>query len=228
MRNRHFAMLAALLVLLLAGCGGVTEQLAEREVVNYAPQVIGPAESYRADVRGIAPRTVQEVRLVGIAARPDPNLVIDPLILTLRGIQYQRRPFQVTEVAGATFTGRISEAGANEFLRRTGRTTSGKVKNIRVEFQADLVKVTGVYVGPLAVDIPLSTTGRLRATGMHVNFEPVTLVGMGLPDFVKGLVAERVNPLVDLSGLRFDPRIDSIVVAPGSITIGGSARLRNL
>ena len=80
------------LLALLAGCGGNPENAAARELVARAPELIGPAESYRAEVRGLSSRHVDYVRLVGTAVKPDPNLVLDPFSVDAHGYPISGAP----------------------------------------------------------------------------------------------------------------------------------------
>lgn len=218
------------LLALLAGCGGNPENAAARELVARAPELIGPAESYRAEVRGLSSRHVDYVRLVGIAVKPDPNLVIDPLVLTLTDIRYQARPFQILNVGSANFTARISEAALNNYVRQQARPGFGNVSAVRVTLQRHTV-IVSADVSLEAVTVPVTTSGQLQVgDGLHLNYLPQTLTvgNVGIPRTVQSILAGRVNPIIDLSGLRFSPRVTSITVNRGELLLAGTAELRGL
>lgn len=211
----------------IAGCGGFSSDFAERELVDRAPELIGPADRYRAEVQGLSRNRVEYVRLVGIGVRPDPDLVVDPLVLTLRNAQFTTNPFEVTSIGEATFSGRISEASINRYLQKQGRTT-GNFRNVRVELLQDQVRVSAL-AAVLQVEVPITTTGRIRiGDGLRVNYDPTNLTvgGVGVPASVLGMLATRVNPLVDLSGLRFTPLIERVTIDPGGLLVEGTAHLR--
>lgn len=221
--------LALLATFSFIGCGD-RESAAEREIEKRAPQYIGPAESYQATVEGLSSRSVSSVTLIGTAVQPEPHLVVDPLELRLTNVQFRTDPFEVTSVENATFSGRISEAALNTYINQSSRPTFGNIRDARVELLNNRVRATAEYVAP-GLTVPVSTSGRLRVDrGIQVVYVPEQLeVGnIPVPAATQGLLASRVNPLVDLSGLRFHPRIERLEVREGELLISGTARLRGV
>ncbi len=220
------------LVLGLLGCSHqATPGEAESALVNRAADLIGPADRYHATVTGLTATRVKSICFVAVGMKPDPNQIIDPLTLTLNDVQYQAQPFHVTSVGDVSFEARISEAAVNSNLRQQGRTTSTNLKNVRVEFQRGLVKITTSVPVMNAIDVPVATTGRLvLVDGVRANYElqTVRVNGLGVPATLRGLLTSLVNPLVDLSGLRFTPRATRVTIEPGAIILRGRALLRTL
>ena len=101
------------------------------------------------------------------------------------------------------------------------------MRNVRIAFYQNRVQVDGTATVTYA-DVPFSTTGALHVTdGLRVEYDPqqVKVVGIPVPALIKGLLATRINPLVDLSGLRFTPHIAHVTVVPGALLIDGTAEL---
>ncbi|MHB0936270.1 MAG: LmeA family phospholipid-binding protein [Armatimonadota bacterium] len=218
-------------LLAIAGCGDqVSPADIEQQIIARAPEFIGPADSCRTEMRGMTANRIDEINIVAIGVKPDPNLVIDPLHLTLQELEFEQRPFAIRRLGNTTFTARISESAVNNFLRQQKRTDSGLIKNIRVQFQQGTTRVTG-SISVMMVDIPFETTGGLKvAENMRLEYDEkkMRVVGVGLPDALPSLVTHLVNPLVDLSGLRFTPKITRVTVEPGAVVISGTAVLRGL
>jgi hypothetical protein len=216
-----------LLLSVLVGCGGRTPDAREltAQLTAAAPAVLGAADAVRAEVSGATRDGAAQVRLFGAGVRPDPNLVLDPVTLTLRNVRVDAAG--VVQVGSASFSARVSEAAINNYVRAQGRATNGNVRNVRIAFYPGRVQVTGTAT-VAAADVPFSTTGPLRITdGLRVEYDPqhVKVVGIPIPSLIKGLLASRINPLVDLSGLRFTPRIYRVTVVAGALQIDGSAEL---
>jgi len=223
--------LTCFILLAPCGCGDqVSSADIEREIIMRAPELIGPAEGYRAEIRGTAASGIGEISIVAVGVKPDPDLVVDPLRLTIKGLEFSKQPFHILRPGTATFSGRISESAVNHFLRQQKRTGSGLLKNIRIEFKQGAARVTG-SVSILNVDIPLETTGSLQVADgirLHYKIDKLRVGGVGVPPALPGLLTGLVNPLVDLSGLRFTPNITRVTLEPGAVTVSGTAAVAGL
>ena len=217
-------------LLAIAGCGDqVSTADLERQIDARAPEFIGPAESCRTEIRGASANRIEEIRIVAVGVKPDPDQVVDPLQLTLKGVDIAQ-PFRIRRPGEVTFTARISESAVNAYLRRQQRTDSGLLKNLRVQFQQGATRISG-SIAVMMVDIPFETTGTLKvAENMRLEYDEKTLrvIGVGLPAALPSLVTHLVNPLADLSGLRFTPKITKVTVEPGAVVLSGTAELRGL
>lgn len=213
-----------LLLPVLTGCAGGAQRLAEREITRYARDYIGPADRYTADVRGLTGSRADTVTLVGTGVRPAPNVVLERLTLTLRGVQYRRDPFAVTQVDDAAFSVRVSEAAINNYLRGEGRADSPALRNVWVTLLPGEVRaVAATTVAGQAVTI--TAAGALQAQGATARFVPsgLAVAGVPVPASVLGLFGTLLNPLTDLRGLRFGPQITGIVLERGALTLSGRA-----
>lgn len=224
-----FLLLALLAVICVGGCGGSSEHVAEQEILARAPEYIGDAERYQVALRGVGDDRVAFIQVTGYGVKPDANQVIDPLVLTLRDVRFSRQPFRIISVGQATFTGRVSEVALNTAIRKQQPPPSPiGLNQVRVELRQRLVRALAT-VPVVAVEVPVTTTGRLRIDdGIRIDYAPETLeVGhIGIPRTVQGLLATRINPLIDLSGLRFTPTITEVTVDRGEIIVSGTAALR--
>jgi hypothetical protein len=216
-------------ILSLNGCGGESaDTIAIREVTARAPEWLGEAQKYRAEVKGVKRNYCEQVTVIGMAVKPDPNLIIDPLTLQLNRITYSLNPFHITSVAEGTFEGRASQSTVNQYIKASHITVGSSIQNINIQFERNLVRVTAT-VPVYGIDLPITTTGYLRnEEGVRLAYEVQTLkvVGVGAPANVASLLQARINPVIDLSGLRFKPRIESWFVDAGGISIKGKAFLR--
>ncbi|MEI6520575.1 MAG: LmeA family phospholipid-binding protein [bacterium] len=229
MKVTVFLCIAATLIFFLSGCGGDSPDIvAMREVTARAPEWMGEAQKYRAEVKGVTKNSCEQVTIVGMAVKPDPNLIIDPLTLQLNRVTYALKPFHITSIADGVFEGRVSQASVNQYIRVNHVIAGSSIQNINVQFERNLVRVTAT-VPIYGIDFPITTTGYLRNDeGVRLAYEIQTLnvIGVGAPANIATLLKSRLNPMVDLSGLRFKTRIENWVVDAGGITIKGKAFLR--
>lgn len=215
----------------LAGCGENAQDYAAREIERRAPQIIGPADSYQATVQGVNDTQAQQVVLVGRNVRPQPNLTIETLTLTLRDVRYQQNPFRVQSVGSSLFSARITDQAVNTYLRAVGRTgrAGSAVRDIQVSFTPSGVNATANYYAG-AVVTPVTTFGTLEPVAGRVNYLPqrLTVAGGALPTDILQQIATQVNPVIDFTGLRFTPNIQRTTITQGAVIIDGTASLGNL
>jgi hypothetical protein len=218
-----------LLLIGLLGCGA-PESFAARELEARAPELLGPAARYRARVEGLTADRATRVQLTGDAVRLRPDLTVDTLTLTLRGVRYQRDPFHILAIERADFTGRISEAALNAYVRAQGRTRSETVRDLLVQVRPEGLQVSG-FVHVLGRDLPVTTIGTVQTVGgVLLIFAPQRLIvgGLEVPGGVLALIGGLINPIADLTGGRFIPRIEELRLREGAIELAGSALVTNL
>ena len=221
--------------ILLGGCSsGVSRDDIERRVVARAPDLIGPGDRYLVKLGTIDGEEIDQITITGLGVQADPNLVCDPLILTLHHVKFQTAPFHVVQIGGATFEARVSESAVNYYIMHQNRTTTGNMKDMRVTFEHGVVKVSAT-AGVGRIDVPIATSGFLRIVdGLRFHYisekHQVLGVSLGLPGTaqVMNALLDKVNPMVDLSGLRFTPNVTHLSIEPGAITFTGQATLRTL
>jgi hypothetical protein len=231
MRYLIALFLLGLLAPWLLGCTAapLTRATVENEAMTRAPALLGPAESYQVEVQGITPDGIKAITITARGLKADQCLVIDPLILSLHDVRIQH-PFHLTQLAGASFSARVSESAANYNLRQQGRTSSANLHDIHLTFQQGHIQMAAA-VPVMSVDIGVTATGVVRVSdGLRLLFDPKTIrfAGIGIPPVGKELMAERINPVIDLSGLRFTPQIEKVTIEAGGLLISGRAILRDI
>ena len=63
---------------------------------------------------------------------------------------------------------------------------------------------------------------------LQYKVDKLRVLGVGVPPALPSLLTSLVNPLVDLSGLRFTPRITRVAIETGAVSFSGTATLRGL
>ncbi len=225
---RWILLLVGMLVVpWLTGCAGTAERAAERAIIQRAEALIGPADDYDADVRGLTSSSAREVMLVGTRVRPRPNLVLERLTLNLRGVHYQRDPFVVQRVEEASFVIRVTEQAINSYLLAQGRTGNAVLRNAQVALLPNEVRVAADML-LAGQTVHVTTAGSFQAQGAVVQYVPqrLAVAGVGVPLTVLPLFAALVNPAADLGNLRFTPQVETITVESGAVTLSGRADVR--
>ena len=229
MRYLVACILLMLSFLLLAGCAGMQESDAEREIGKRAPQIIGPAYSYTAKVRGLSKTHADTVQVTGIRVRPTQNLVLETLLLTFHDVTFRQKPFRVLNIGNAEFSAKATDQAVTNYVSQEGRATRPGIHQFKVTFLPNAVQVAAI-VTVSGQDVPVTTSGTLQIVEeTRVNYLPQTITAaeVVLPPDLLQQISTRINPLADLSGLRFHPQVRQLTLAPGILTLSGTANVKN-
>lgn len=202
---------------LFSGCAGVAENYAEREIIRRAPELIGPADNYQARVRRLSATHADVVRLVGMGVRPTSGLILRQVQLHLCDVSFQRNPFHVTRVGSMDFTAQVTDGDLNACLLQAALARHVAIRNVRLTFTQNGVEL-GALVPVSGQEVQVSTSGILQPiAGTRVDYLPqrLTVGGVALSPVILQQLANRVNPVLDLSGLRYIPLISQVVHPPG-------------
>lgn len=227
LRRLPFIAGALALLAVFAGCHA-KDRIAEQVIAAKAREILGPATRYETDVKGLGKNRVDQLTMVGIGVRPTRGPEIERLALGLRDVGFTAQPFRLKSVGHCRLSAAVTESAINAYLDARP-TRASRFQFTRVELLDGAVRVSGRLKTPL-VGIPASATGRLDVHDGQLDFIPTDLrvAGIDLPTWLTDELAERVNPLVDLSGERYAPLIDDIRVTNGGISFGGTARLLDM
>jgi hypothetical protein len=212
----------------LLGCAVSQRSLAEREIERRAPEIIGPADRYDADVRGLEAASADRVTLTGTRVRPTPGLVVDTLTLTLHEVKYQRDPFRILEIARTDFTARLTDRAVNDYLN-SQRTEDSDLREVRMTFAPGEVRAEGTLV-TAGQPIAFTTAGALQPRDGTVHYVPreLSLGGVPVPEALLQQFAASLNPLINLRELRFTPLIQTITLGMDTVTLSGTANIQLL
>lgn len=230
LRFSLIGIVASTMLLLLSGCGS-SERIAESEIEQVAPRYIGPADRYVADVEGLSNSRVQSVQVTGYGVRPQPNLTLQSLTLTLTDVSYQRDPLRITGVGATAFALQATDAAMTTYLAAQAqqRAANVPVRNLQITFLDQAVHITGTATFN-GQDMAVVTTGTLKPNGGQILYQPqaLTINGIAIGEPTLSTLTGMVNPLVDLSAWQFAPQIQTIVLQPGLVTISGTGNAQRL
>lgn len=223
--RRALALVAAGLVL-GAGCARPGEKKAERAVEELLPSYLGPAESYKAQVKAaslgaLMRGRVRTVTIVGRGVQLLPECTVAELRVDASEIEIDKGRQSLKSVGEARFIARIDE----KELDRLVRTRRPKLADLRVSLRGSLVsvRVTPEVLGYPTVPIQVEGSLLSKGGGMALDFEPdkARLLIVPIPRAVLEFVAERINPVVDFSALKAPIRVEKAEVKGGSLILRG-------
>ena len=203
-----------------AGCNPATV-IAEREVERALERAFGPADGYDVQIEGLDARagTARRVTVEGRRVRPDGAPVLDRVDAVLTGVRFDRDAKTLERADDAAITVALRPDDLAAFL-----VASGRIEEAEVSFEAPDRLVLRAQPDLGAIPLPSGATvrveGALRGEGARVvlDVERVEAAGIGLGGAAADLLADQVNPLLDLSesgGLE----VTAITVEGGALRV---------
>ena len=213
---------------LLAGCSGVTESRVESRLKSELSRVLGPADHYDVEVRGIDRHagTADQVTVVGYAIRPRQGPVIDRLDLELRDVRYDEKLRRLDRADVTRATVWLNESDLGDFLAHqqgvgAASVTLGRPDSVFVHVRPDL----GGFPVPMGANLEVAGTIQARGPYVEYHVSDVSALGGHLGDSMVNRITRLINPLLDLSELplRLDVSRVSIEGRRIRLDAGGTA-----
>lgn len=216
-----------LLALALAGCARPGEREAEKAILRLLPEYLGPAKKYSVQVKGkslgaISRGHLREVRIAGTDVRLTDELTVRELTVDAEEVAVDLKSRSLQGVSQALFSARIDEAPLDAMARKR----RPKLLDLKLRLTGKWVEATvrpEVFGYPT---IPITVRGTLavRRGGRALDFSPDRgrLSIVPIPEALLDFVAERLNPVVDLSGLTVPIQVERAEVSGGALTLSGT------
>lgn len=219
-------IVGATVAALLSGCAGdLIRSKVENGIENSLPEYIGPALKYSVKVSGpsepMLRGKIKHLHIEGDEVQIAPSLTVDHLIVDMDDVEADVAKKQIRRVRQTIFEAHISEDSVNRYMV----TTRAASKDLRVSFGKGTVTVT-VYPSFLGIDTEFRITGRPEIVqGSKVRFiaDRAMLAKIPVPSFLVNKVLDHVNPVLDLSEMKFPVVLSGMTVKEGAIVIKGRA-----
>ncbi|MBI3948575.1 MAG: DUF2993 domain-containing protein [Armatimonadetes bacterium] len=223
--------LAALAGLLPAGCNtGIAEKDAERRIRERLPEIIGPARSYRVNIRASSDLSViggrlREVHIEGRRVRIGGQWPVDYLRVTLERVRVDVSREVLEEVGAARFQAGIAPPTLVQYVE----SGQENLRDVRVLLRSGRLVITGRYL-LVRVWTPFEITGSLQLLGRtRIGFhtEGARAAGIRVPDALIRQVERRLNPVLDVSGALLPIDLTEIAVRPDAVVVSGIPDLKD-
>ncbi|MEO7718644.1 MAG: DUF2993 domain-containing protein [Capsulimonas sp.] len=216
--------------LLSAGCASVSPQrIAERKISAALPRMLGPAQKYDVHVSGdtfaLTRGRAKQVRIAGSQVQLTPSLTMDTLNLNATDLSFDTKAHTLQKIGALDFDGSLSQENLTHYLSQV----KGKASGLQVTLRDSSLEAS-VPVSPLGIQTTVRLSGNLtphpgepnkldfQADGGHLGIVP-------LPASLLNLALDRLNPVLDLSGVRIPLSVTSATVEHGELKVRGTAEM---
>lgn len=219
-------ILVLIACLFVGGCAGdVVRSKVEKGIANALPEYLGPAKEYKVRVDGSAQGLVggklKRLYIEGTDVQLDPNLIVRYLYVEMDDVKFDTGSRELKSVSGTSFQATVAEAAVNRYLHETRDSNA----EMTVSLQPGKINVS-LIPRFLGIDVLVAIAGRLvLAGGDKVNFLPdnTAVAHLKMPGFAVNKVMDRVNPVLDMSVMKFPVTLQDIRVKKGAVVIKGRA-----
>lgn len=222
-------LLALLILALVAGCsGGIIRPRVEDGIRDALPDYIGPAKEYTVRCDGESTAMIggkiKRLHIEGKDVRIDPNLLLSRLTVDMDRVHFDPVSHKIKSVESTAFEAVVVEKTVNRYIKATRESES----EMTVELQPGKILVKFVpSIG--GVDVLIAVAGTLSVTnGDKVNFEAdkASVAHLPVPALVANKVLDRVNPVLDMSTMKYPVVLSGISINKGSVSIKGAMQFK--
>ncbi len=214
---------------LIAGCGKVVERQVEKSMRADLQRLIGPAQDYSVDIRGlnVSSGTASGATVIGQRVQLPDAPVLDRMEVRMSDVRYDIGRKELQSVASASAVARLRPVDIAAFLN-THRNMEDAALSLSAPNEVTISLRPEMSGLSIPSGLKVSATGRLVGDGPRVRFELIRVGAGGLS--VGGAVAEAItrgiNPIVDLSGMPIGVTIADIRAEDGALTVRATGDYR--
>jgi len=212
------------------GCGpNSPHTMAAHKIADALPDVIGPAKHYDVSVEGdplaIARGHARRVKIDGKDVLLAPSLTMNELHVDADDLALNTKTRQVEHAGHVEFTGVVGQIHLDQYIAHRTPVIKGLAVQIRWTDLEATIPVSAVGI---------NTTVRIDGTLTPSRFGPDKLdfvpsggdVGIvPVPKRLMELAVDRLNPVMDLSTLKFPVTLESAKAMNGRLYVTGSTTL---
>lgn len=210
---------------LVVGCsGGVVRPKIEDGIKAALPDYIGPAKSYDVTVAGDELAMLQgkmaKVVIDGQQVQAAPDLVIAKLWVEMREVRFNTKTRTLKSVDSTDIRATIAEGAMNHYIEESRGSS-----DLSLTLEADKILV---HFKPTirGYGVPLTISGKAEIVGGDkVNFkaDAASLGRLPVPAYVVNKGLDLLNPVIDLSVMKFPVTLKEIRIVKGAAEVDGSA-----
>jgi hypothetical protein len=218
---------------LLAGCGGESpETIAAHKIADALPDVIGPAEKYDVHVQGdpmeIVKGHAKFVTIDGKNVQLAPGLVMNELHIDATDLALNTKTRKVEHAGSVEFVCQLGQIHLNQYIAQMKPSVPGLKVMIR---WTDIEAVVPVSAADIHTTVTVDGVLQPSQWGPDkLDFVPsgADVGPVPVPHRLLNLAMDQLNPVVDLSTMKFPVDIDSAqakderIIVVGTTTLGSN------
>jgi hypothetical protein len=202
----------------------IAEGILEKEL----PKRVAPARDYRVHLgqagTNLATGLLGSAEVTALDVRAGEGLVIPRINLRLQDVKVDIANRSLERIGKAFLSATLDDEAVTKYIKRAG---SGDIQNLKVAFRGNTVFVSGAPQVN-GIRLPSQVEGKPVLRGhRHVDFQAkrASVFGISLPESALNELEKKINPVVDLSGLKLPVRITKVAVKNSRLVIDARGEL---
>lgn len=218
---------------LTAGCiGSSPRTTAAHKIADALPRIVGPAKHYDVSVDGnafsLSRGRAKSVHIEGDDVQVSPEMTMDHMTIDARDVSFDRKQHRIDHVGNVAFTATLGQRHLDNYIRQMKSSYPGLEVALRWN---DMEASVPVSIKSFTTTARLSgtlTPSPSSSTQLEFVGEDASIGIVPIPHKIVELALERLNPTLDLSGLRFPVAVKGASIDRGKIVIRGTADIARL
>ena len=211
----------------LAGCTHAVEETADRKVNDVLPRYLGPADHYETHLHASSTGAmlrgrVQSIEIVGTGVHLQPELTVEMLEIEAQAVEVDPKHGSLENVGSASFACTITSSQLDRYMR--SRRTNIAGLSVKVGGDRLIVRAKPEALGLIGIPVQVRGTLAPEPGGTFIDFVPdrASVAIVPIPGPVLDLLAQRLNPVIDLTRLPIGIHIDSALCDGDVLTLRGT------
>jgi hypothetical protein len=208
--------------------GGDVLRLAEGILERELPNRIAPAREYKVHLgkagTNLASGLLGSAEVTALDVKAGEGLLIPRINLRLQDVKVDIANRSLERIGKAFLSATLDEQAVTKYIRRSG---AGDIQNLKISFRGSSVFISGAPQVN-GIRLPSQVEGKPVLRGhRHVDFEAkrASVFGISLPESAVNSLEKKINPVVDLSGLKLPVRITKVAVKGSRLVIDARGEL---
>lgn len=222
---KRFIPLSLVLLVLIAGCGGMIRGKFQSGIRKALPKYIGPAKTYTVRCEGdegaMLQGKIRHIHIEGEDVQLDRKLNVSSLTIDMDQVRYSTSSRKLKSIKSTEFAAKVAESAINCYV---ADATDDQYK-VKVRFIPDAISVDFVKE-LMGRDTTITVLGRPEIQdGTKVNFvaEKASAARIPVPRVIVDKILARLNPIVDTSQFKLPVKLSCIKITDGSLELSGNA-----
>ena len=217
------ALIAIVLVVAFVYAGIYVRGRIETAVTQQLPTRIGPAKSYATKASGGALGMmrghIDSIVVHGEGVRVRDSVLLDTMDVALHGITFDPRQRRLSGIRRADFVVTLNENELNNYMRQC-RPDIGEldINLLNGHFTVSARPAMALDRSTITAEGTLSI---IDGDKLVLDLSSARAPTRPVSETHRALLQDSMNPILDISGVKFHPKLTSVTITPGRLKLTG-------
>ncbi len=227
--RRSRLLLLTLPCLLLFGCGASPRRLAAGKIADALPAALGPADHYAVRVDGgpldLARGRARHVHVDGKQVQVTSSIRLDALTLDAHGVQFDTKAKHLERADSADAVAVMGQENLTAYLQKAKPKLTGLKVTLRKRDAEGQIPITVLGLSTTVTLTGIPTVSASGADKLDFTATEASIGRIPVPAAAVNLALRQINPLLDLSTLRYPLAVRQASIESGHIVVRGTVDL---